>query len=748
MSRAALACQLPWLAIIAAVPSATSYELLDLIGSGGMAELFRARIVGEQGFYKIVAIKRVLPQLSNDQDFVHMLVDEARTVSHLSHPNIAEIYELRRDSDGGFFIAMEFVPGPSLGAVLRKLGEAHALLPPACAIDVVIHVLEALDYAHRMTDPEGQPLNVIHRDVSPDNVLITRDGAVKLADFGLAKAQGRLTHTRQGTIKGKLAYMSPEQARGIAVDPRSDIFSAGLVLWEALTGRPHYDTSRGDLELMRSVVEGRTRSLAEGGFDGIAEMEVAVCRALAYEPAGRYARAADFARDLTTYHRRTWPDYSPAQLGAIVTEHFQDHFDGLADRLRRFSSGELRPTGFLRPMPTDSEQVPATEDERAQTVISRLNPLPSEDREPLKKSAGRRRPGAPLESDDDDSSDATQQFTQKDREGFGLSIAKEPPESWHDSSPPAKRRISKVEPAPVSRSDSTRRISKTDLPADEFDGGATHMLSREDLQDIGAQTKDEEEPSPNADGATRLVSEEVLQAEAARRGRPARREEKTRSERRESLKPWVEEPEQRAQEPDRSEAERCKTGVQPELQPIEEKPTDKVHRKPGDTKPDPPPPRPPPRAQASKVPMIVVAVLALLAVLSLVAWWRSSGGSSSGTDQGPAKKPHHDTPPRPAKTEPDAGKAEPIKPPDPVAGPDAGEPEKKPDHAKEKGILDIECAEQCDVYIENKKQTHHRVDLPPGKYKVKVVSRASKEVKQMTVDIAAGKIVVKHLELH
>ncbi|MBI5545573.1 MAG: protein kinase [Deltaproteobacteria bacterium] len=367
------------------MPSGTTYELLDLIGSGGMAELYRARIVGEPGFYKIVAIKRVLPQLANDQQFVQMLIDEARTASHLSHPNIAEIHELRRDSDGGFFIALEFVPGPSLAALLGKLAEARRKLPPPCAIDVAIRLLGALDYSHRMTDPAGRPLGVIHRDVSPDNLLITRDGTVKLTDFGVAKAGGRSTNTHQGTIKGKLAYMSPEQVRGQEVDRRTDIFSAALVLWESLAGLCHYDSSRGDLELMRAVVEGKARPLSAVGFEAGPEIEAALKRALCFDPKDRYPRAADFARDLATYHRRTWPDYTPEQLGDIVGELFQEQFEGLADRLRRYESGELQPAGILEPLPTEAEfsahstSDPSslaghspTEEELARTVIHKV----------------------------------------------------------------------------------------------------------------------------------------------------------------------------------------------------------------------------------------------------------------------------------------------------------------------------------------------------------------------------------------
>ncbi|MBI5543823.1 MAG: serine/threonine protein kinase, partial [Deltaproteobacteria bacterium] len=341
------------------MPSASRYELLDRIAIGGMAELFRARIVGEQGFYKIVAIKRVLPKYSADKIFAQMLVDEARIVSHLSHPNVVEVYELGRDTEGRLFMALELVQGPSLASLQAKLLSAGSRLPEACALDVIIHLLEALDYAHRMTDPAGRPLNLVHRDVSPDNLLLTREGGVKLTDFGVAKARGRITKTQVGTIRGKLAYMSPEQACGRDVDGRADIFAAGLMLWEALAGRMHYEAPS-DHELGQRVAAGRTRPLAEVGVVAAQEIEAALTKALAFHPDARYPRAGDFARDLAIHHRRTYPDYSPSQLGALVEGHFGSRFQLLADRLRRFTSGEERPSGWLRPV-EEKESSPATQ---------------------------------------------------------------------------------------------------------------------------------------------------------------------------------------------------------------------------------------------------------------------------------------------------------------------------------------------------------------------------------------------------
>ncbi|HEY3449895.1 MAG TPA: protein kinase [Myxococcales bacterium] len=326
--------------------TASRYELLDRIAIGGMAELFRARIVGEQGFSKVVAIKRILPQYAGDEHFVRMLIDEARTASHLSHPNIAEVHELRRDGEGGLFIALEYVSGPSLAGLLGKLATAGRRMPEACALDIAVHLLQALDHAHSMTDPAGRPLGVVHRDVSPDNVLVTREGTVKLTDFGVAKARGRLTQTQQGTIKGKLAYMSPEQVRGLAIDARSDQFAAGLVLWEALTGRAHYDSST-DFDLMKQVAEGQARPLTDAGVQVAREIAAALERALAPTPEERFPRCADLAQVLATYHHKTWPGYSRTELGTLVDEFYKERFDLLAERLRRFEEGKEKPVGMI-----------------------------------------------------------------------------------------------------------------------------------------------------------------------------------------------------------------------------------------------------------------------------------------------------------------------------------------------------------------------------------------------------------------
>ncbi len=213
------------------------YTLLERISHGGMAEVFRARTQGTAGFERIVAIKLLLPQVADDADFITMLIDEAKIAGQLSHANIAQIFDLGH-VEGRYFIVQEYVPGRDLRAILHHLEDAHGRLGVAQSCHIILKICEALDYAHNKRDASGQPLNLVHRDISPQNVIVSHEGEVKLIDFGIVKAEGRATRTLAGLVKGKFAYMSPEQIRGLPVDRRSDVFACGILLHELLTGVP------------------------------------------------------------------------------------------------------------------------------------------------------------------------------------------------------------------------------------------------------------------------------------------------------------------------------------------------------------------------------------------------------------------------------------------------------------------------------------------------------------------------------
>jgi serine/threonine protein kinase len=227
------------------------YLLLDRIAIGGMAEIFRAKTSGAARFEKIIAIKRIHPNMSDDKDFIKMFIDEAKISGQLNHPSIAQIYELGR-IEGHHFIAMEFIWGKDLLQILSKFKKQRAYMNPFQAAFIISKICEGLDYAHKKKDAQGQSIGIIHRDVSPQNILISYEGDIKIIDFGIAKARDRSSHTAAGVLKGKFGYMSPEQIRGLPIDHRSDIFAIGTLLFEMLTSRPLF-TGESDLTVLEKV---------------------------------------------------------------------------------------------------------------------------------------------------------------------------------------------------------------------------------------------------------------------------------------------------------------------------------------------------------------------------------------------------------------------------------------------------------------------------------------------------------------
>ena len=229
------------------------YALLERIAVGGMAEVWKARMRGVEGFQKTVAIKRILPHLTDSGDFVSMFVDEAKLAAQLSHPNIIHIYDLGKIGQH-YYIAMEYVEGQNLRAILNARPRRAMPLPVGLDLLIGARLASALDYAHRKRDFDHREMGLVHRDVSPQNVLISYDGDIKLCDFGIAKAVANASRTQMGALKGKLQYMSPEQAWGRPVDPRSDIFSLGSLLFEMLTGRRLF-TGDNEISVLEAVRE-------------------------------------------------------------------------------------------------------------------------------------------------------------------------------------------------------------------------------------------------------------------------------------------------------------------------------------------------------------------------------------------------------------------------------------------------------------------------------------------------------------
>src|ERR1700760_258434 len=225
------------------------YRVVEKLESGGMAEVFRAESEGLQGFKKQVAIKRVLPQLSSKKKFISMFLDEARLSAQLSHSNCVQVFDIGV-GDSAFFIVMEFVDGANLKTIIEHLKKAGRDFPVEAAVYLALEICKGLAYAHELTDTNGVPLHIVHRDMSPPNVLVTKHGEVKIVDFGLAKANSQLEKSEPGIIKGKFSYLSPEAAQGLAVHAKTDIFAVGIILWELLAGRRLF-MGESDLETVR-----------------------------------------------------------------------------------------------------------------------------------------------------------------------------------------------------------------------------------------------------------------------------------------------------------------------------------------------------------------------------------------------------------------------------------------------------------------------------------------------------------------
>ncbi len=272
------------------------YELIDLLGVGGMAEVFKARCTGPGGFERTVVLKRILPAHGRDREFVRMFVDEAKILGMLHHPNVVQVYDFG-ESDGTLFLVLEYVDGPSLGDAISALKKAGRSMPALVAARIAHEVCRALDHVHTLQDPDGAPLSVIHRDVTPSNILLTSAGGIKLLDFGVAKYRASQARSQQGMIKGKPAYLAPETLENGAVDHRIDLFSLGVVLHELLTLEHLFEGDSHSITFHRVLrmpipLPSRTRSDIPPALDAI------VMKALERDPARRYQTAREMAIDL------------------------------------------------------------------------------------------------------------------------------------------------------------------------------------------------------------------------------------------------------------------------------------------------------------------------------------------------------------------------------------------------------------------------------------------------------------------
>jgi TonB family protein len=292
------------------------YVLVEKIATGGMAEVWKARMRGVEGFQKIVAIKKILPHLSDNQDFIEMFIDEAKLAAQLNHNNIIHIYDLGK-IQSSYYIAMEYIDGYDLKTILRRGQERDTPMTVELALFIASKIASALDYAHRKRDFEEKDMGIVHRDVSPQNVLISQEGDIKLCDFGIAKAASKASHTQAGALKGKLQYMSPEQAWGRAIDRRSDVFALATVLFELLTARKLF-TGDNELSILEQVREARVQPPSLYNDEVTPEVDKIVLKALQKDPANRYQSAGEMARDLDAVLYSFRPTPTSADLAIFM----------------------------------------------------------------------------------------------------------------------------------------------------------------------------------------------------------------------------------------------------------------------------------------------------------------------------------------------------------------------------------------------------------------------------------------------
>lgn len=357
------------------------YRVVDEIGIGGMASVHLARMDGEGGFQKWVAIKKIHPHLVEDEQFINMFLDEARIAARISHPNVAQVFDLGRHEDT-YWIAMEYLHGEPLREVVRYNEERGVAMPPELAARVVADAAEGLHAAHELRGKRGEPLNLVHRDVTPHNLFVTYEGIAKVVDFGIAKVAGRLANTGAGTLKGKLAYMSPEQVRGGEIDRRTDVFALGVVLWELTVGGRLFRMET-DIETLEKVQTCIVPSPSSIRPDFPAELESVVMRALEKRPEARFQTARELSRALQHYLVHAGVLVGHEEIATYVSKIFGDrintreaHLRWAAEVTQTLALSQLRGKGNATPSVGHDEDVDIHWEEEARPRMETVPAVP------------------------------------------------------------------------------------------------------------------------------------------------------------------------------------------------------------------------------------------------------------------------------------------------------------------------------------------------------------------------------------
>jgi serine/threonine protein kinase len=348
------------------------YEVLTQLASGGMATVYIARAQGVAGFERLVAIKVLHPHLAHDEEFISMFLDEARLAARIRHANVVGTLDISDTQGDGYFLVMEYVEGDHFGALLRSAAKGGEKLPVPVVARIIMDSLAGLSAAHRLTDGSGAALDIVHRDVSPHNILVDADGVARITDFGVAKAQVRLSSTRDGQFKGKLSYMAPEQAASGFADQRSDLFSMGIVLWESLTGRRLF-RGENNADVLNKILNPDVPSPSSfdpqlGPFDSVA------AKALARDGADRYQSADEFLEAVEEAAGKIGGVATPRAVAREVKRWLGEKIEAerrsVQNSIEALGRSEVNP-GVL-PRPEGGSQP-------SQPNVSRVRPIPSDD---------------------------------------------------------------------------------------------------------------------------------------------------------------------------------------------------------------------------------------------------------------------------------------------------------------------------------------------------------------------------------
>jgi len=347
------------------------YILLEKIAAGGMAEVYLAKSNGANGVSKFVAIKRILPQFSDNQDFIEMFKDEANVAINLNHSNVVSIYDFGIEK-GQFFLVMEFVDGRNLRQILNELKKFNKSISIEQSVYIVKEAAAGLDHAHRCTDSKsGKPLNITHRDMSPQNIMISFEGDSKVIDFGIAKAEKESEGTKVGMLKGKFAYMSPEQSEGLPIDPRTDVFALGIILWELLANDRLF-TGSNEAAILRKVRDCQIPPIRKINPLVPPELDRILTKALAKDKNVRYQTAANLQKDLNRFLNMQYPDFSSQDFSLFIKDAFKTAYAEAREKLVLYGKLETENS-------SQTEQKSQTDSE-TQSLLDQINSVLNHDK--------------------------------------------------------------------------------------------------------------------------------------------------------------------------------------------------------------------------------------------------------------------------------------------------------------------------------------------------------------------------------